>query len=200
MAREAGDIVHALGQSPLYVARDEHALTGWAFPDESILESEVGHFTDVPFVIGVGENAVREKIARRYQGVLNFGALIHPSATFGRGQRERVEAALGVIVCAGARLTSNIQVGDFAIFNQNATVAHDVVVERFVHVAPGSVVSGNVHLGARCWVGAGAVINQGDAYEKLRIGDDTVIGSGAVVTRHCDARAVYAGVPAKRIQ
>ncbi len=199
MAREAGDIAFSLGYLPLYVARDESTLKAWEFASESILESEVGLFADIPFVIGVGENAVREKIAQRYLGALSFCPLIHPTATFGRGQRERVESARGVIVCAGVRFTSNVMVGDFAIFNQNATIAHDVDVDPFVHVAPGSVVSGNVHLGLRCWVGAGAVINQGDVGSKLCIGNDTVIGSGAVVTRSCEANAVYAGVPAKRM-
>ena len=50
------------------------------------------------------------------------------------------------------------------------------------------------------WIGAGAVVNQGTEQAKRIIGQDTVIGSGAVVTRDCEAHAVYAGVPARKIK
>ncbi len=200
MAREAGDIACEIGYTPLYIARDQIELDAWAFPAEAIIETEVPRYDDIPFVIGIGENAIRQKLAQRYANKISFLSLIHPSATFGRGQRKAAEERQGVIVCAGARFTNNIQIGNFCIFNQNATIAHDVVVEDFVHVAPGSVISGNVHIGLRSWIGAGAVINQGTESMKLSIGADTVIGSGAVVLKNCEANSVYAGVPARRIK
>ncbi len=42
------------------------------------------------------------------------------------------------------------------------------------------------------WVGSNALINPG-----IRLGQDSVIGAGAVVTKDVPARAVVAGVPAK---
>jgi len=105
-----------------------------------------------------------------------------------------------VIIAAGVRLTSNIQIGNFVLFNQNATIAHECVIEHFVHVAPGANISGNVHLKEGTWVGAGAVINQGNETKKRIIGTHSVIGSGAVVTADCQPNSVYAGVPAKRIK
>lgn len=200
MAREAGDIAWELGYRPLYIARDQVELDAWTFSGEAILESEVDRYRDIGFAIGIGENAVRQKVAQRFAGRLRFANLIHPSASFGRGQRQVIEARQGVIVCAGVRFTNNIQVGDFGIFNQNATIAHDVIVEDFVHVASGTCISGNVHIGARCWVGAGAVINQGTNTSRLCVGADTVIGSGAVVVKACEPNGIYVGIPAKRIK
>lgn len=200
MAREVGDIAWALGFQPLYIARDQSELDTWIFPADAILEVNLQKHLDIGCVIGIGENAVRQAIAQRFSGKLRFINLIHPSATFGQGQRQAIEAQQGVIVCAGVRFTNNIQVGDFCIFNQNATIAHDVIIGDFVHVAPGSNISGNVHIGTGCWIGAGAVINQGTASAKLQIGVDTVIGSGAVVIKPCEFNAIYAGVPAKRIK
>ena len=200
MAREAGDIACALGFQPLYIARDQAELDAWSFPADAILEEGVQNHPNIGFVIGIGENTVRQVIAQRFSGTLRFINLIHPSATFGQGQRQLIEAQQGVIVCAGVRFTSSIQVGDFCIFNQNATVAHDVIIEDFVHVAPGSTISGNVHVGSRCWIGSGAIVNQGTGSTRLHIGVDTVIGSGAVVIKPCESNAVYVGVPAKRIK
>lgn len=198
-AREVADIVVALGDRPVYVARDQAEMDAWTFDGEIILEGDVGRDPAMRYAIGIGDNAVRERVAGRF-AELPFPALIHPSATFGTGQREAVEAGRGVIVCAGVRFTNNIRVGSFAIFNLNATIGHDCIVEHFVNVSPGAAISGNVRLGTRSWIGTGAAVNQGSNDAKLVVGADTVVGSGAVVVKDCDEAAVYVGIPARRIK
>lgn len=200
MAREAGDIAWELGYEPIYVARDQVELATWSFPGQVIMESDVNRHLDMGYVIGVGNNVIRQRIAQNYAERLRFASLIHPSASFGKGQRQLIEAKRGVIVCAGVRFTNNIQVGDFCIFNLNATISHDVVIDECVYVAPGAHITGNVHIGTRSWIGTGVAINQGSDAHKLSIGADTVIGSGAVVVKDCEPNAVYAGVPARRIK
>jgi sugar O-acyltransferase (sialic acid O-acetyltransferase NeuD family) len=200
MAREAGDIAWVLGLEPIYVARNQAEVDAWGFPAPVILEQDVRHYTDMPYVIGIGEGSIRKAVAERFKDQLRFTNLIHPSATFGSAQREAIESCTGAIIAAGARLTNGISVGDFCIFNQNVTVAHDCRVGDYVHVAPGANVSGNVYLQDGCWVGAGAVINQGSLTKKLEVGSNTVVGAGAVVIDDCDPDAVYVGVPAKRIK
>jgi len=200
MAREAGDIACELGFAPVYIARDQAELEAWSFPGEVILESEIDRYPDLGYTIGIGDGDIRQRIAQRFTGRLRFVNLIHPSATFGHGQRQIIEARQGVIVCAGVRFTNNIQIGDFTIFNLNATISHDVVIDDFVYVAPGAHIAGNVHVGTRCWIGTGVAINQGSGEARLLIGTDTVIGSGAVVVKPCEPSAVYVGIPAKRIK
>ena len=199
-AREVGDIAVVLGYQPLYIARDQKELDALTFTDKAILESEVDGYRKIAFAIGIGGNAIRQKVARRFAGQLRFTNLIHPSATFGQGQRQIVEAQQGIIVCAGVRFTNNIQVGDFGVFNLNATIGHDVIVEDFVNIAPGANISGNVHIGPRCWIGTGAAINQGQENAKLYIGADTMIGSGSVVVKACEPDSVYVGIPARKIK
>jgi sugar O-acyltransferase (sialic acid O-acetyltransferase NeuD family) len=198
-AREVADVVDSLGGQAVFVARDRAERDGWSFPGEILLEEEIVARGDVDLAIGIGENAVRERVAGRFPD-RSFPTLIHPSATFGRGQRDRLEARRGVIVCAGVRFTNSIDVGDFCIFNLNVTVGHDVVIDDFVNVAPGAAISGNVHLGRGVMVGTGAAVNQGTAEARLEIGANTQIGSGAVVTKDCDPDAVYVGIPARRIR
>jgi acetyltransferase-like isoleucine patch superfamily enzyme len=82
----------------------------------------------------------------------------------------------------------------------NATVGHDVTIEDFVNIAPGAHISGNVWIKQGCWIGTGAVINQGANEKKLSIGAQTTIGSGSVVIKDCDEHAVYVGSPARRIK
>lgn len=199
-AREVGDIAFTLGFEPIYVARDQNEADALTFTGDVILERDIQMLSEADFAIGIGDNQVRSKVSARYLNQLRFANLIHPSASFGRGQLAAFADRKGVIVCAGVRFTNNIQVGNFTIFNLNATIGHDVICEDFVNIAPGVNISGNVHIEAGCWIGTGALINQGDAETKLRIGTNTTVGSGTVVVKSCDHDAVYVGIPAKRIK
>ena len=52
-----------------------------------------------------------------------------------------------------------------------------------------------VDIGADCWIGAGAIILDGGS-----VGDRSVVGAGAVVTRPLPGGSVYAGNPARPIR
>lgn len=52
-----------------------------------------------------------------------------------------------------------------------------------------------VIIGKNVWIGAGAIILPG-----VRIGNDSVVGAGSVVTRNVPERCVVAGVPAKLLR
>lgn len=49
-----------------------------------------------------------------------------------------------------------------------------------------------VCIGKRCWIGANAVILPG-----VELGDDVIVGAGAVVTKSFPSRTVLVGVPAR---
>jgi sugar O-acyltransferase (sialic acid O-acetyltransferase NeuD family) len=198
-ASEVDDIAHELGWHALYVARDATERAAFSGAEDVIVESEVLRHKDMPFAIGIADPAARQAISQRYRGVLRFPNLIHPAASFGKKQRQAIDASSGVVIGAGARFMSRISVGDFCAFDLNVTVGHDCRIEDFVHIAPGANISGNVHIGARCWIGTGAAINQGSAGRKLLIGPDTIVGSGAVVLRDCEPRSTYVGCPARKL-
>ena len=199
-ARETADIAYALGLTPIFVTHEQNEIDNWSHDEEIILDAEVERWKHLKFIIGIGENTIRRQVAERYKARLNFTNLIHPSATFGKGQIDQISIKTGVIICAGTRFTNNIEVGNFSIFNLNVTVGHNAIVEEFTNIAPGVSVSGNVHIEKGCWIGTGAVINQGTPKGKLLIGADTIIGSGSVVVKSCDPCAVYVGAPARRIK
>lgn len=53
-----------------------------------------------------------------------------------------------------------------------------------------------IHIGRNCWLGANAILLPG-----VTLGDDTIVGAGAVVTRSFpDGRVVLAGIPAKVVR
>ena len=60
---------------------------------------------------------------------------------------------------------------------------------------PSATLAGNVRLGERVLVGAGANILPG-----INIGDAAIIGAGAVVTADVPPGTTYVGVPARQIR
>ena len=200
-AREVGDIASSLGFDPVLIAlgdgdQRDAASRGYAV----MLERDVGTSEVVRYTIGIGDPTRRAEVAARYAGTLEFVNLVHPSVTFGRGQRERIAGCQGLVIAAGVRMTNGTTCGDFVHANLNATISHDTVLEEHVTLAPGATIAGNVHVERLCWIGANATVLQGSNLERRRIGRGTIVGAGAVVTQDCDPNAVYVGVPARRIR
>src|SRR6185369_12227011 len=119
---------------------------------------------DAVAVLGVGDPAVRAALAGRVPRAAP--PLVHPDATVG------ADTALGegVVVFAGARVTTNVTLGRHVHLNQNVTVGHDSVLADFVSVNPLAAVSGEVHLERGVLVGTTAAVLQG-----------LTVGAGAVV-------------------
>ena len=87
----------------------------------------------------------------------------------------------------GVTLGDGCQIGHNVVF---ATLNHGLAPEERVSTIPAPIV-----LGKNVWVGSNATILQG-----VTIGDNSVIGAGAVVTKDVPANTVVGGVPAKFIK
>lgn len=200
-SREVGDIALDQDFSPVYILKDKDYHAKVLPQNYSIIcEADICEHYDLPCVIGIGDNSIRQKLFLKYKNRFEFINLIHSSATFGYKQRDQIESSKGTIICAGVRMTNGIQIGDFCIFNLNSTLGHDCVLKDYVNLAPSSSVSGNVRIGSNSWIGTGSVINQGSDEKKLNIGYNTTIGSGSMVRKDCEKNSVYFGTPAKKIK
>lgn len=161
------------------------------------LEAASQQFPDVQVVIGIGEPKTRQKIAGKVAAAgLGFASVVHPRTEMSRW----VEVGEGAVICAGNILTTNIRLGKQVQINLDCTVGHDVVMDDYTTLAPGAHISGWVHFGKRVYVGTGAVILQGNSAAPLTIGDDAVIGAGAVVNKPVPAGVTVVGIPAKPLQ
>lgn len=141
------------------------------------------------FVIGIGDPAVRQRLAEICQARGRLAAtLLHPSATLGYG----VGYGPGTVVCAGVQISNEVQLGGHVHLNPNATIGHDAVLGDYVSVNPGAVVSGECQVEAGSLIGAGAVILQ-----QRRVGAGALVGAAACVTRNVDPGDTVMGVPAR---
>jgi len=151
---------------------------------------------DVAVVVAVGAPAGRRAVVAGLErlgvtGPDRFPVLVHPTAWIGNG----VTVGEGSVVLAGARVSTDIELGPFTVLNKNAIVGHDVVLERCVTVAPGASVSGHVRLREGVDLGANAVVVQG-----LTVGAGTIVGAGAVVTTDLPDAVTAVGVPARVVR
>ena len=149
----------------------------------------------VNFIIAVGSNPVRQKIAARIaaMGVHNLKPIIvkHSSTWTGAG----VQIGEGTLLAPNSLVTTTSRIGKHVILNVKASVSHDCVVGNFCNINPGATICGDVHLGEGCYIGAGATV-----LEKRKIGAWTIVGAGAVVTEDLPAGVTAVGVPARIIR
>lgn len=143
-------------------------------------------------VVAIGTCETRKRVAEKLQdtGVTFYNA-IHPSVIMS----EFVEMGVGVIICAGSILTVNIKIGDHVHIDTNCSIAHDAVIGNYCRLNPGVKINGNNHLGEGVYVGTGATFIQ-----EVSIGDWSMIGAGAVVSKDIPERVVAVGMPARVIK
>jgi sugar O-acyltransferase (sialic acid O-acetyltransferase NeuD family) len=140
--------------------------------------------------LAIGNGSVRAQLdgsvhpSRRDRAV----TLVHPSATIGADNR----ISAGVLLAAGARVTTNVQLGRHTHLNVNAVVSHDAVVGDCVTLSPGVLLNGSVTIEDRAFLGTGAIVLPG-----RRVAHDAVIGAGAVVADDVPAGVIARGVPAR---
>lgn len=166
----------------------------YGFLDDADREGVIGKVSDctnyknMSFVIGIGNNEVRKKIAEQYPK-LNYYTAIHPAAVIG----ENVNISEGTVIMANAVINPSSSVGKHCIINTGAIVEHDNVIADYVHLSPGAVLCGTVKVGECTHIGAGAVVRN-----NVTVTDKVVVGCGACVVKDLKEHGVYMGVPATK--
>ena len=153
-----------------------------------------GSLAEAAFVNAIGSerNHARraEILARTGLAPERFATLVHPAAAVSP------RAALGHGCCVGfgACIGSQTRVADHVWIGATCVVGHDSVLEYAAVMAPRATISGFVRLGACCYLGSGAVVRQ-----HLSIGEQALVGIGAVVIRDVAPRTVVVGNPAREL-
>ena len=144
---------------------------------------------DTAYVIGIGSSVVRERIDAEFTAAgLDAAALIHPTATAGADNR----LSPGVLLAAGARVTTNVTLGRHVHLNVNAVVSHDCTVGDYATLSPGVHLNGDVTVGDRTFFGTGAIVTP-----QVTVGADASVGAGAVALADVPRGVTAIGVPAR---
>jgi sugar O-acyltransferase (sialic acid O-acetyltransferase NeuD family) len=144
--------------------------------------------------IAIGDNWRREQVFQQLRDQvpqLMFATLVHPSVILGKN----VKIGQGSLLMAGVIVNINSEIGDFGFLATGAQIDHDCTLEDFTSVSAGSVFGGLVRLKKYSAVTLGATV-----LDRLTIGENSVIGAGALVTKDIPDNVTAYGIPAKPIR
>ncbi|WP_314242141.1 acetyltransferase [Empedobacter tilapiae] len=148
---------------------------------------------EISLVISIGDPKIKIKILDKITNSnIDFPTIIHPSASV---SNDDVQIGKGTIICEGTIITCNIKIKEFVILNLMCTVGHDTIIDDYCAFMPSVNISGEVHIHKGVYVGTGAKI-----INLLEIGENTIIGAGAVVSKTLPANCTAVGIPAKPIK
>lgn len=137
----------------------------------------------------VGDATIRKNIYYKLKKIgYELPVIIDPSAEVS----SFAKIGEGTYIGKRAVINADSKINNCAIINTAAVVEHDCFLESFVHLAPGSVVCGNVKVGEGTHIGSNAVVIQ-----NIKIGDNSVVGAGSVVIRDVLKETKVYGNPAK---
>lgn len=142
-----------------------------------------------PHLMAVGYPSTKKIIIDSIKGYLKLAPpFIHPLGVRGKD----VNIGVGSVIYPFVSLTSNISIQPMATINSYVAIGHDCRIGEMFHASPGSIISGNVTIGDRVFLGANSTIK-----EKIKICSDVIIGAGSLVIRDITEPGVYIGCPAK---
>lgn len=142
-------------------------------------------------VLAIGNLFLRKKIYESLPKETQFPVIIHPTAQV----NETSILGKGSIVMANAIVSCDITIGDFCVIDRAANVGHDCKLGSYVHLAPMSVLSGNVTVGCLVYFGTQSAVREG-----IAITDVSTIGMGGIVVKDIVEKGIYAGNPVKKIK
>jgi sugar O-acyltransferase (sialic acid O-acetyltransferase NeuD family) len=140
------------------------------------------------WVIGIGNNQSRKRIAEEVLKNKEFISVIAPSSSCD----DSIVMGEGCHVMAGAVIQIDTVIGDHCIINTAASVDHDCDIGSYVHIAPNVTLCGGVEIGECSFIGAGSVV-----LPYIKIGKACIIGAGSVVTKDIPDSSLVYGNPAK---
>lgn len=135
-------------------------------------------------MIAISNSQDRNEIVNRLPKETKYFSFIHPTALI----MGDVEIGEGSFIGAYSILTTNIKLGSHSLLNRANHIGHDCVIGDYFSAMPGSIVSGNVSIGDRFYLGTNSSIR-----EKLKITNDVTIGLNTGVVKSIAESGIYVG-------
>jgi len=144
-------------------------------------------------LVAIGNPKVKKSIVEKIRNPhIHYPTLIHPNVVIGR---DEVNIGEGSIITAGCIITVNIRIGKHVILNLGCTVGHDTIIGDYSSFMPSVNISGEVVVKEGVYAGTGAKI-----INRCEIGEETIIGMGAIVAKTLPPKCTAIGAPAKPVK
>lgn len=180
----AREVARQIRQPITFFVDDEYS-------NETLLPISQFNPEEYQIMIAIGDSKKRNEIVDKLPKETKYFSFIHPTTLI---MDENIQIGRGSFIGAYSILTTNIQIGKHAILNRGNQIGHDCIIGDFFSAMPGSIVSGNVQIGNRVYLGTNSSI-----IEKKYLLHDIVIGANGVVVDDITEEGTYVGVPVKKI-
>jgi sugar O-acyltransferase (sialic acid O-acetyltransferase NeuD family) len=173
-----------------FMTNDKHALGINNYPviyeQDITVDTILKNYDEL--IVAIGNNNARLKIALAYElKGMKLATIIHPKAVVS----ETAVIGCGTVICANAVINPSATIGKACIINTGAIIEHDCILENGVHISPNAAMGGTVFIGEKTWVCVGSSIAN-----NIKIGNNSIIGAGAVVIKDVPNNVLAVGVPA----
>lgn len=195
--RECSDIIKAMERSRRNVRflgyLDENPeLHGKKVKEGDIIYGGLDYFKDpshIYFIVGIGNPKIRKDVTIRamekgYKPI----TVIYPTVII----KESVNIGVGCVIQEGARIANGCQIGNHVHLNFDTLMGHDSIVRDYVEFNPKAQIMGDCLVEDCVYLGPSATVFRG-----IRIGENSVIGGGSVVTKNIPKNVKVVGVPAR---
>lgn len=140
-------------------------------------------------VIAVGEPAIREILWNKVaQAGYSFATVIHPTVDL----PETVKIGKGVTIGKNAFISCNVQIGTNVLIQPMVYIGHDTIIGKNSVLASFANCGGNCKIGEKVYIALSVPVR-----ELTSIGDNTIVGMGAVVVRDLPSSVIAMGNPAR---
>lgn len=146
---------------------------------------------EVEVLIGVGEPELRQKLFQKVKDAgFRLGCFVDSTVKL----HDCTRLGEGVIMLRGCIVSSDVTIGNNSVVSYGAILGHNNTVGEHCYLAPGVKNGGFVTWGNMSFGGLGCTIRQG-----LEIGEHSVVGQGACVTKSVAPCVTVVGNPAKQL-
>lgn len=145
-------------------------------------------------IITIGDNwsrkLVRDCIVDQVPD-FRFVNAIHPLTIIGKN----VSIGIGVVAMSGCIINPESMIEDFCFMATGAQLEHDSRMCEYSSISAGSITGGKVIIGRYSAITLGVTV-----LDRITIGENTVVGSGSLVTKCLPDNVLAYGSPAKIVR
>lgn len=162
----------------------------------------IGSFSDMfaagvkgkNFLLTQGKMSLRKELTEKIlAGGGIIPSIIHPLASVSKYS----EIGDGCLIGPYVVIQAQCKISNGVIIRDQALICHGTTINDYVFVGPKALVGAMLHVKEQAFVGQGSILISSKATE---IGENVLIGAGALVTRPVPDNVVVAGSPARVIK
>lgn len=158
--------------------------------NEHLLRNCFENFGTNNIVIGIGSISDRKEIVKLINNLnknIEFPTIISPYSNVA----SYTNIGKGTVVLGNASINVESSIGEFCIISSSSNIEHNSIIGDYCNISPCSNIGAYVSIKSSVFIGASSTIIQ-----KKTIGENSVIGAGAVVISDIPNDVLALGIPA----